>query len=115
MNKLIKYVKYPNRRLYDTDISKYVPFSSLRKRILDGDDIVVINHKTGEDVTREVLINLLLDQNIPGNDIFTEDLMRLIIKFYGNPLQEIFKRSLDQSHSIIKSLWTNRAPTWRVD
>ena len=109
MIKTIKYVKYPNRRLYDTDISQYVPFNSLRKRIMDGYNIAVFNHKTEEDVTREVLISLILDQSMAGNELFSEDLMREIIKFYGHPMQELFKATLDQSHNMFASLWKTSA------
>ena len=105
MIKTIKYVKYPNRRLYDTEISQYVPFSSLRKRIMDGCDIAVFTHQTEEDVTREVLISLILDQSMAGNELFSEDLMREIIKFYGHPMQELFKATLDQSTNMLASIW----------
>lgn len=105
MIKTIKYVKYPNRRLYDTDISQYVPFSSLRKRIMDGYNITVFNHKSQEDVTREVLISLILDESMAGNELFSEDLMREIIKFYGHPMRDLFKATLDQSHNMFASLW----------
>lgn len=107
MSKTIKYVKYPNRRIYDTELSDYVPFSSIRKRILDGDTIVVQNHKTKEDVTREVLISIILEQSGPGNELFTENLMRMIICFYGNPLQAALSAHLDQTHELLGSYWSN--------
>ena len=107
MSKTIKYVKYPNRRIYDTELSDYVPFSSIRKRIMDGDTIVVLNHKTKEDVTREVLISILLEQSVPGDELFTEDLMLMIIRFYGNPLQAALSTYLDQTHQMLSSLWSS--------
>lgn len=107
MPKIIKYVKYPNRRIYDTELSDYVPFSSIRKRIMGGDTIVVLNHKTKDDVTREVLISILLEQSVPGDELFTEDLMRMIIRFYGNPLQAALSTHLDQSHEMLSSFWSN--------
>lgn len=107
MTNTIKYVKYPNRRLYDTELSDYVPFSSIRKRILDGKNIIVLNHKTKEDVTREVLISILLEQSVPGEELFTEDLMRMIIRFYGNPLQGVLSAQLDQAEDAFSSFWAN--------
>jgi len=107
MANIINYVKYPNRRIYDTELSDYVPFSSIRKRIVDGDTIVVLNHKNKEDVTREVLISILLEQSGPGNELFTENLMRMIIRFYGNPMQAALSAHLDQTHEIISSFWSN--------
>lgn len=106
MSKTIKYVKYPNRRIYDTELSDYVPFSSIRKRIMDGDTIIVLSYKTKEDVTREVLINILLEQSVPGNELFTEDLMRKIIRFYGNPLQAALSTHLDQTNEMLSSYWS---------
>jgi polyhydroxyalkanoate synthesis repressor PhaR len=107
MAKIIDYVKYPNRRIYDTDISGYVPFSSIRKRIMEGYTIVVHDHKTKEDVTREVLINILLDNTLSGPQLFSEDLMRMIIKLYGNPVLEIVKLYFDQNLALLNSFWSN--------
>ena len=74
---------------------------------MDGDTIVVLNHKTKEDVTREVLISILLEHSVPGDELFTEDLMRMIIRFYGNPLQAALSTHLDQSHEMLSSFWSN--------
>jgi polyhydroxyalkanoate synthesis repressor PhaR len=72
---------------------------------MDGYNVAVFNHKTEEDVTREVLISLILDQTTAGNKLFSEDLMREIIKFYGHPMRDLFKATLDQSHNMFASLW----------
>ena len=101
------YVKYSNRRIYDTELSEYVPFSSIKKRIVDGQSILVLNHKTKDDVTREVLISMILEESGPGNELFTENLMRMIICFYGNPLQDYLRLHFDQVHTSLNSFWLN--------
>lgn len=74
---------------------------------MDGNSIQVLNHKTNEDVTREVLISILLEQSVPGEELFTEELMRMIIRFYGNPMQSALSAHLDQTHAILNSFWAN--------
>jgi len=63
-------VKYPNRRIYDTDISGYIPFLRKRKRIIESCDIVIHDHTTNEDVTREVLISIMKDESLTGLQLF---------------------------------------------
>jgi polyhydroxyalkanoate synthesis repressor PhaR len=111
MSKTINYVKYPNRRIYDTDISGYVPFLSIRKRIIEGCNIVIIDHKTKEDVTREVLISILLDESFSGPQLFSEELMKVIIRFYGNPMQALLKAYFDQNLELLNSFWSNTEHT----
>ena len=103
MIKTINYVKYPNRRIYDTDISGYVPFSSIRKRIIEGYEIVVLDYKTKEDVTREVLISILLDESLTGPELFSEQLMKMLIQLYGNPMQVLLKSYFDQNLAVLNS------------
>lgn len=111
MSKTINYVKYPNRRIYDTEKSSYVSFASLRTRIMDGHEIVVLDNKTKEDVTREVLISVLLEESLVREPLFTENLMMLIIRFYGNPMQSALMNHFDQSMKIINSLWSANPKT----
>ena len=96
----IAYVKYPNRRIYDTESSGYVSFQDIRKKIIKGHEIVVLDNRTKEDVTREVLISIIFEGSIGGEPLFSEDLMKMIIKFYGHPMKDLFMDSLDQSLKI---------------
>lgn len=111
MTKTINYVKYPNRRIYDTESSGYVSFQNIRKKIMEGHNIIVLDNKSKEDVTREVLISILMDETIGGEPLFSQDLMRAIIQFYGNPLQELFTMTLDQGQKILNSMWPLTAPS----
>jgi polyhydroxyalkanoate synthesis repressor PhaR len=100
----ITYVKYPNRRIYDTENSGYVSFQSLRKKILEGREILVLDHKTKEDVTREVLISIIMEETIGGEPLFSNDLMKMIIRSYGNPMQDLLMSALDQSQKILNTV-----------
>lgn len=77
--------KYPNRRLYDRTDSQYIPFAGLKKLINEGITFKVIDEKTNEDVTRIVLTQIISEESIENNQFLSEDLLRKIIKFYGNP------------------------------
>lgn len=107
MANIVHYVKYPNRRIYDKNSSCYVPFSSIRKKIIEGNEIVILDNTTKEDVTREVLISIILEEGIAGNEIFSVELMKMIIKMYDNPLKDFYVNSLNQSQSFLTSLLSN--------
>ncbi|QWD66017.1 polyhydroxyalkanoate synthesis regulator DNA-binding domain-containing protein [Polynucleobacter sp. MWH-Aus1W21] len=107
MANIVHYVKYPNRRIYDKNASCYVPFSSIRKKIIEGNEIVILDNTTKEDVTREVLISIILEEGIAGNEIFSVELMKMIIKLYDNPLKDFYVNGLNQSQSFLTSLLSN--------
>lgn len=73
--------------------------------MIEGCDIIVLDNKTKEDVTGEVLISILMDEAIGGEALFSEELMKAIICFYGNPMQHLFTATLDQSHKLLNSMW----------
>ena len=73
--------------------------------MIEGYDIIVLDNKTKEDVTSEVLISILMDEAIGGDALFFEELMKAIICFYGNPMQHLFTATLDQSHKLLNSMW----------
>ena len=77
--------KYPNRRLYDRTNSQYIPFAGLKKLIGEGVAFKVIDEKSNEDVTRIVLTQIISEESIENNQFLSEDLLRKIIRFYGNP------------------------------
>lgn len=104
--KPITYVKYPNRRLYDTENSCYVTFPNLRQKIMEGRNIIVLDNKTKEDVTREVLVSVIMEETIVGEPLFSEAFMRMLIKFYGHPMQGILKNSFDQGLQTLNGIWS---------
>jgi len=107
--------KYPNRRLYDTETSSYITLSDVRKLVLDHVDFRVEDAKTHEDLTRSILLQIILEQEAAGAPMFTSDVLSQIIRFYGNAMQgmmgsylekniqtfiEIQKRLQDQSRQM---------------
>jgi polyhydroxyalkanoate synthesis repressor PhaR len=76
--------KYPNRRLYDTNESKYVTLNDVRKLVLEETPFCVIDKKSGEDITRNILLQIIIDQEDGGDPIFSTDALQQLIGFYGN-------------------------------
>jgi polyhydroxyalkanoate synthesis repressor PhaR len=93
--RLIK--KYPNRRLYDTKQSKYITLSQLRQLIIGGELIKVIDSTTEDDITRSILLQIILETESGGKPLFTANMLSQIIRFYGGTLQGIFGNYLEQS------------------
>lgn len=96
--RLIK--KYPNRRLYDTEQSKYITLTQLRQLIIGGEMIKVIDSTSEEDITRTILLQIILETESGGTPLFTADMLSQIIRFYGGTLQGIFGNYLEQSLSL---------------
>jgi polyhydroxyalkanoate synthesis repressor PhaR len=89
--------KYANRRLYDSTGSRHVTLDDLRKMIVSGDKVKVIDDKSGEDLTRAVLLQVIAEQEQFGTPVLSLELMESIIRFYGNPVQELLTRYMEQS------------------
>jgi polyhydroxyalkanoate synthesis repressor PhaR len=79
--------KYPNRRLYDTDTSTYITLAEVKKLVMDNEPLVVRDAKTGDDLTRSILLQIILEEEAGGAPMFTEAVLGNIIRFYGNAMQ----------------------------
>ncbi len=90
--------KYPNRRLYDTTISSYITIEDVRNLVKQHISFTIQDAKTGEDLTRIILLQIILEQEERGNPIFSSEVLTQLIRFYGDTLQGIvtnyFERSL---------------------
>lgn len=89
--------KYPNRRLYDTEISSYVTLEDVRQLIVDGESFEVRDARSGKDLTRAVLLQILAENEDIGQPIFTTQLLTTVIRFYGDSLQGIIGNYLERS------------------
>ena len=89
--------KYPNRRLYDTEISRYITLDDVRKLVVSGIDIRVTDVKTENDLTRNVLLQVIAEQEHEGKPIFNALILTQLIRFYGNAYQSAFSDYLQQS------------------
>ena len=93
--RLIK--KYANRRLYDASISKHVTLEDIRDLIVRGEKIRVVEDKSGEDITRLILLQVIAEQEQFGKPILTTQLLESIIRYYGGPMQDFMSGYLEQS------------------
>ena len=84
--------KYPNRRLYDTDTSTYITLAEVRHLVMDSEPFVVRDAKTNEDLTRSILLQIILEAEAGGAPMFTEAVLANIIRFYGNAMQGFMDR-----------------------
>ena len=89
--------KYPNRRLYDTEISSYVTLEDVRQLIVDGESFEVRDARTGADLTRSVLLQILAEHEDIGQPIFSTQLLTTVIRFYGDSLQGFMGSYLEKS------------------
>ena len=89
--------KYPNRRLYDTAISSYITLNDVKELVLTYTAFKVVEAKTGDDLTRTTLLQIISEQEDKGNPIFTTEILQHIIRFYGDSMQAMMSRFLEHS------------------
>ena len=113
--------KYPNRRLYDTTTSSYITMAEVRELVIANVALVVRDARTGEDLTRSIFLQIILDEEAGGAPMFTESALANIIRFYGNAMQgfmgsyleknvqaftDIQSKLTAQSRTITPEMWT---------
>ena len=79
--------KYPNRRLYDTSTSAYITLGEVKQLVLQRENVLVKDAKTGEDHTRSILLQIILEEEAAGIPMFSEAALANIIRFYGHAMQ----------------------------
>jgi polyhydroxyalkanoate synthesis repressor PhaR len=119
--------KYPNRRLYDTETSSYITLADVKKLVLEQVEFKVEDAKSHEDLTRSILLQIILEEETAGAPMFSSDMLAQIIRFYGNAMQgmmgsyleknihtfiEIQKRLQDQSRQVYGSNPMLNADAW---
>lgn len=113
--------KYPNRRLYDTDTSTYITLSEVKQLVMDSGRFVVLDAKTSEDLTRSILMQIILEEEANGSPMFTPEVLASIIRFYGHAMQgfmggyleksmqtlmEVQARLTEQSRGLTPEMWS---------
>ena len=94
--RLIK--KYPNRRLYDTKTSSYITLADVKQMVLKQEEFQVVDAKSGEDLTRAILLQIILDEESGGGlPMFSSDLLSQLIRFYGNAMQGVMGTYLEKN------------------
>jgi polyhydroxyalkanoate synthesis repressor PhaR len=89
--------KYPNRRLYDTEASKYITLADLKELITAGASVKVVDSNSNEDITRSILLQIIMEAESAGEPIFNAAMLQQIIRFYGGSVQGMFARYLEES------------------
>src|SRR5713101_6236658 len=95
--------KYPNRRLYDTATSSYITLADVKKLVLEHADFRVVDAKTSEDLTRSILLQIILEEESAGTPMFSSDMLSQIIRFYGHAMQGMMGAYLEKNvHTFIE-------------
>ncbi|MBU3639205.1 MULTISPECIES: polyhydroxyalkanoate synthesis repressor PhaR [unclassified Polynucleobacter] len=94
-DRLIK--KYPNRRLYDTQTSTYVTLSDIKNLVMANEVFKVVDAKTEEDLTRNILLQIILEEEAGGAPVFSSQMLSQIIRFYGNSMQGLMGNYLEKT------------------
>jgi polyhydroxyalkanoate synthesis repressor PhaR len=89
--------KYANRRLYNTESSSYITLDNLAEMVRKGRDFVVYDAKTGEDITRDVLTQIIVEEEGKGRAMLPTNFLRQLIGFYGDQMQSVVPRYLEQA------------------
>ena len=93
--RLIK--KYPNRRLYDTQTSTYITLADVKQLVLDNENFQVVDAKSTEDLTRPILLQIILEEEAGGMPMFSAVMLSQIIRFYGNAMQGMMGSYLEKN------------------
>ena len=89
--------KYPNRRLYDTSVSSYVTLSEVRKLVIEEVEVVVVDAKSQEDITRGILLQIILDEEMGALPMFSNPALVNMIRFYGQLMQGFMGSYLEKN------------------
>jgi len=109
--------KYPNRRLYDTEISSYITLEDVRQLVIEHVDFIVQDAKSKRDITRSILLQIILEREEDGEPIFSEPVLQEIIRFYGDSLQGMMTSYLENSLKLFvaqQDKWRGSMPNVMV-
>ena len=89
--------KYPNRRLYDTQTSTYITLADVKQLVVDQEEFQVVDAKSGEDLTRQILLQIILEEESGGVPMFSAPMLAQVIRFYGNAMQGMMGSYLEKN------------------
>jgi polyhydroxyalkanoate synthesis repressor PhaR len=92
--------KYPNRRLYDTEESRYITLADVRDLVIGKVDFMVIDKKSGNDITRSILLQVISEQEQQGEAIMSQDFLSQVIRSYGKVVPDFMSNYLEQSMKL---------------
>ena len=100
--RLIK--KYPNRRLYDTKTSSYITLVNVKELVLKNEEFQVVDAKSGDDLTRSILLQIILEEEGGGAPMFSSDVLTQFIRFYGSAMQGMMGSYLERNVQLFNEL-----------
>ncbi len=89
--------KYPNRRLYDTQTSSYITLTDVKEMVMGCEQFIILDAKTGEDLTRSILLQIILEEESAGMPMFSTQALAQIIRLYGNTMQGLMGNYLEKN------------------
>jgi polyhydroxyalkanoate synthesis repressor PhaR len=89
--------KYPNRRLYDTRTSGYITLADVKQMVMRGEPFEVRDARSGDDLTRSILLQIILEEETGGMPIFSTDMLSQLIRFYGHAMQGMMGAYLEKN------------------
>ena len=89
--------KYPNRRLYDTANSGYITLADVKQMVLENIDFIVVDAKSGDDLSRAILLQIILDEESGGLPMFSSEMLSQMIRFYGSAQQTVMGQYMEQN------------------
>ena len=101
--------KYPNRRLYDTQTSSYITLAEIKQLVMESAVFVVRDAKSGEDLTRSILLQIILEEEAGGTPMFSTSVLANIIRFYGHAMQGFMGGYLEKNIQTMQELQTRMA------
>jgi polyhydroxyalkanoate synthesis repressor PhaR len=101
--------KYPNRRLYDTVTSSYVTLAEIKQLVIEAHRFVVVDAKTGADLTRSILLQIILEEETAGIPMFSEQALAQLIRFYGHAMQGFMGHYLERNMQAFTELRSRMA------
>ena len=96
--------KYPNRRLYDTSTSAYITLADIKKMVVGFKPFIVLDAKTSEDLTRSILLQIILEEESGGVPMFSAESLANIIRFYGHTMQSAMGRALEKNFQTMMEM-----------
>ena len=102
--------KYPNRRLYDTDTSSYITLAEIKQLVMESEPLQVVDAKTADDLTRSILLQIILEEEANGSPMFTAPVLSNIIRFYGHAMQGLMGGYLEKNMQVLMEMQAPLVP-----
>jgi polyhydroxyalkanoate synthesis repressor PhaR len=104
--------KYPNRRLYDTEVSRYITLADVRELVMSCTPFRVLDSANDADITRSILLQIMLEEETGGEPLFSATMLAQIIRFYGGTLHGLFARYMENSLDLFATQQKQMAEAW---